>query len=325
MALSATQVAAVLALHNTYRCLHDAPALTWSSAMATSAQAWADKGVFEHSDSYNLAPPAGPAGENLAWGFTDFDSAIDAWYDEVDLWPEGSNDFRSGAGHFTAMVWKGATEIGCGDNSAKAPSSVLYVCRYKGSDTKDSTTPNTLGAFAENVLPRNTKTFDECAEKVRMAMLPIARTQEWLIRVTPPADIVIKPPPKEEEPTQQLLPPVRLSHVCGDTSEQPSACVGVNQLLDYRLLTFDPSCAGDGTNATHVPEETCNALNHLCCRFCHVLPSVTTECPPGEKGIAIYWDSAWENETALQPPAKVPSPPVKPDLIRIKAAGPGRV
>merc|ERR1712232_244005 len=44
--------------HNAKRDLHkDTPRLTWSTEMAKSAQEWADKGQFKHSDCYNIPPP----------------------------------------------------------------------------------------------------------------------------------------------------------------------------------------------------------------------------------------------------------------------------
>ena len=46
---------------NKYRCMHGAPDLKWSAAVAQSAQEWADRGVFSHSQSYKIAPPAGTA------------------------------------------------------------------------------------------------------------------------------------------------------------------------------------------------------------------------------------------------------------------------
>lgn len=50
--------------------MHGSPAIKWSTAMAQSAQEWANKGQMKHSPSYQLKPPAGPAGENLAMGYS---------------------------------------------------------------------------------------------------------------------------------------------------------------------------------------------------------------------------------------------------------------
>ena len=57
---------------NYYRSLHGVPALAYDPALAASAQAWADRCVFQHS---------GP-GENMAMGYGTM-AGTDAWYDEV--------------------------------------------------------------------------------------------------------------------------------------------------------------------------------------------------------------------------------------------------
>jgi hypothetical protein len=54
-----------VAAHNKYRSMHCAPDVKWNSAVAADAQAWANRGVFTHSQSYDLKPPAGPAGPSV--------------------------------------------------------------------------------------------------------------------------------------------------------------------------------------------------------------------------------------------------------------------
>jgi len=164
--------------------MHGAPALKWSAAVAASAQSWADRGNFEHAKSYDIAPPAGPAGENLAMGQGTLEAATRAWYDEVQVCTRtGASGFpgcKNGGscssksdcqpgfycsggscavGHFTALIWKGAKELGCG--IAKSGGSPFYVCRYKGDDTKNMNTPNMGGGYTANVLSK-TKTEAQC-------------------------------------------------------------------------------------------------------------------------------------------------------------------
>jgi len=147
--------------HNALRAQHqNTPALTWSTAMAADAQSWANRGVYEHSKSYQLAPPAGPSGENIAKGYYSLTDAIQAWYDEVSNCQslpgcEHSNGGQvSGGhlGHFTAMVWAGATELGCGVNV----NSNFYVCRYRGGNSLSCNTPNMRTCYIQNVLPQIT-------------------------------------------------------------------------------------------------------------------------------------------------------------------------
>lgn len=122
--------------------------------MARAAQRWADRGVFEHAsgaeDSYNLAPPEGPAGENLGMGHSSIEAVVTAWYSEVqNCGPfPGCNRGKTGVvGHFTPMVWRGVTQIGCAIGPRK-----IYVCRYKAGDTLTIDTPNMAGGYASNVL-----------------------------------------------------------------------------------------------------------------------------------------------------------------------------
>lgn len=144
--------------------MHGVPALAWSSAVASSAQQWADRGVYEHSSSYNIAPPAGPAGENLAAGtsiayFSALD-ATEAWYTEVkhcQSWP-GCRSYSDVVGHFTAMIWKGATHLGCGIGTSGTSSGgttyeAFYVCRYKAGDSNSCDTPNMGSCYEANVFP----------------------------------------------------------------------------------------------------------------------------------------------------------------------------
>merc|ERR1719252_112783 len=60
--------------HNIRRCMHDVPALSWSSVMYDNVKrTFQNQQTMAHSPtawgefSYQVAPPAGPAGENLAY------------------------------------------------------------------------------------------------------------------------------------------------------------------------------------------------------------------------------------------------------------------
>ena len=47
--------------HNIRRCMHDVPALSWSSVMYDHVkQTFRDQETMKHSPSYNVPPPAGP-------------------------------------------------------------------------------------------------------------------------------------------------------------------------------------------------------------------------------------------------------------------------
>lgn len=104
--LTQNEAQKMLDLHNKMRCAVGVPPLKWSGALQCQAQqAQNDKAGMVHSNSYEMAIKAG---ENLASG-TDIDMAAWMWFTEYVSGGTGSE-----VGHFTAMVWKGTTELGCG-------------------------------------------------------------------------------------------------------------------------------------------------------------------------------------------------------------------
>ena len=128
----------VLEFHNQVRARHGAGPLVWSGAVAASAQAWANTCTWGH-------PGGHPYGENIAGGHVDQVAAAQAWYSEVGAVTAVRDNpdlyFKAG-GHFTAMVWKGTTEMGCG--TAACPGGPYHVCRYNPPG-------NMPGGFAANV------------------------------------------------------------------------------------------------------------------------------------------------------------------------------
>ena len=129
---------AYLDAHNTRRCMHGTPALQWSAAVAASAQAHADKCLFQHS--------SGPYGENLYMSWyrpATAEAAVKAWYDEVKDYNYARPGFSSQTGHFTQVVWRGSTALGCG--MCQKGSQYIVVCQY-------SPAGNVQGRYPENVL-----------------------------------------------------------------------------------------------------------------------------------------------------------------------------
>jgi len=173
--LTDDQITEILGLTNQYRCMHGGPNLSWSQPMAQSAKTWIwNKTTLLHSDSYGLKAPAGPAAENLAFHRTKIDlgQVIKAWYEECKLCSTGDcSTFTGGCtegkdnhpvGHFTALVWKGAKEIGCSLNKVNT----LLLCRYKGADKLSPSTPNIQNHFAKHVKSM-VKTPEECKGVVK--------------------------------------------------------------------------------------------------------------------------------------------------------------
>merc|ERR1719401_1568348 len=143
--------------------MHGAPLVSWSEAAYQSAQTYVNGLTsLQHSNPYQEAPPAGPAGENLAMGYSSLEAATDAWYSEVDCCSAlpGCQSGSCAIGHFTAMVWKGVSEIGCAQNSMR-----IYVCRYRSGDSLSKNTANMQGHYTEMVLPV-VKSFEACEAEV---------------------------------------------------------------------------------------------------------------------------------------------------------------
>ncbi|KAJ5584714.1 uncharacterized protein N7459_004514 [Penicillium hispanicum] len=96
----------VLAVTNEYRKAHDADPLTWNGTLAEYSHKWASACLWKHS--------GGPYGENLAFGYPNSSAAVAAWGNEEEHYnfkkPTG---FTEKTGHFTQLVWRSTTEVGC--------------------------------------------------------------------------------------------------------------------------------------------------------------------------------------------------------------------
>ncbi|MEM9979164.1 MAG: S-layer homology domain-containing protein [Cyanobacteria bacterium P01_D01_bin.2] len=132
--LSQAEINQLLTAHNRYRVEVGVPALTWSPTLTASAQQWANQlaaeGAFYHSNTNS--------GENLAAGTTGAYSLTDL----VDLWGAEKANYIPGRplseasttgnfgdiGHYTQVVWRDTTEVGCGVATSGGQS--ILVCQY---------------------------------------------------------------------------------------------------------------------------------------------------------------------------------------------------
>lgn len=154
--------------HNVFRCMHDVQFAQWSNPVANDIKRYLKhQRSMVHSDSYDVQPPAGPAGENLFEGrpasYWKPANAASSWYSEVKKctkFPGCTGGFNWQTGHFTAMIWAGVKEIGCSSNKHG-----VKGCRYKGNDHADCTTPN-MGGCYDDSLPEAKKSLESCKAKV---------------------------------------------------------------------------------------------------------------------------------------------------------------
>lgn len=131
---------ATLELHNCMRSQVSPAAapplapLSWSVSVAASAQAWADNCQFMHQSGQffgeNLAAFSGGAGTAL--------QATQLWIDERVDYDYASNTCTGPVcGHYTQVVWRATTQLGCGRTVCNTGSPfggagtwTFVVCRY---------------------------------------------------------------------------------------------------------------------------------------------------------------------------------------------------
>lgn len=128
--------------HNDKRSKHQSTGpLDWDDDLANYAQNYADK----YDCSGNLVHSNGPYGENLAVGYDD-QGTIDAWYNEIAKYSYSDPVFSEATGHFTQLVWKSSTKVGCGSKQCGGSVGKYVICNYNPAG-------NFIGDFSENVLP----------------------------------------------------------------------------------------------------------------------------------------------------------------------------
>jgi len=144
---AATFKADMIAAHNFYRSEHNASALVWNDTSARFGSAWAGKCVFKHT--------GGPTGENLAAGYANATASVDGWGTERESYDWSKPGFGEKTGHFTQLVWRNTTSVGCGVaacNGKDGTPGYYVVCEYYpagnivGSEGKEKN-----GYFIDNV------------------------------------------------------------------------------------------------------------------------------------------------------------------------------
>jgi pathogenesis-related protein 1 len=131
-AVTEQEMADVVRLHNAARADVGVEPLTWAPKLGAFAQEWANalagKGDLDHraNDAY---------GENLGINQTP-QAAVESWLGEKAGYQRGTvvtADNTDAVGHYTQMVWKATTTVGCGKAVMKRGAYegfVVLVCNY---------------------------------------------------------------------------------------------------------------------------------------------------------------------------------------------------
>lgn len=137
---------AILNSTNFFRREHNASDIVWNKTIADFAANY----LSEKDKDCTFAHSGGPYGENIAVGFKSVHGAIDAFGLERDEYDFNHPSFSEATGHFTQLVWKASTTVGCarrlcgGKAAGEKSTGWFLVCEYwpRG---------NVIGQFAQQV------------------------------------------------------------------------------------------------------------------------------------------------------------------------------
>lgn len=137
---------AIVAAHNKWRAKVGVGKLSYSPELEVSAQAWADNLKHTNHCQMRHSSPEGKYGENLFWAsammWTDgrrelekvpSEKPVDSWGSEIHDYNYEKNSCKPGrmCGHYTQMVWKTSTKVGCAMAVCEDSREQVWVCQYQ--------------------------------------------------------------------------------------------------------------------------------------------------------------------------------------------------
>ena len=156
----------ILAAHNAMRAEHGAAPMTWSPDIARTAQAWVDslkpQGCqMQHSNASDPRFRYPGAGENMYVGTqkpNPGQDAADSWYwCEIDKYDAAQPGFSPASGHYTQVIWKGSTQLGCAVARCSPSEQTIFPGMGLGVDLvacQYGPAGNMMGTFPQNVAHR---------------------------------------------------------------------------------------------------------------------------------------------------------------------------
>ena len=118
----------MLQAHNAVRSRLRLPPLAWSDQLAVAARQWA-KTLLTHNEF--LHRPRSAYGENLFevdGAYASPAQVVSQWASEARNYDYASNRCNGVCGHYTQIVWRDTTEVGCG--LARSARREVWVCEY---------------------------------------------------------------------------------------------------------------------------------------------------------------------------------------------------
>ncbi len=136
----------MVAAHNHWRAAVGVPPLTYSAELATASQKWADHLQRSNHCRMQHSKPEGRYGENLYWGSAvewsngkrelqqvSSTTVVDDWAGERKDYDYATNRCATGkaCGHYTQVVWRTTTTVGCAVAVCEDSREQVWVCRYQ--------------------------------------------------------------------------------------------------------------------------------------------------------------------------------------------------
>ncbi|MDZ4713846.1 MAG: CAP domain-containing protein [Cytophagales bacterium] len=125
------RMAGMLERHNHWRKAVGVPPMKWSVKLALQAQAWADSQA-KRGDCACKHSTDTMYGENIycSQGIASKAGDVaDSWASEKKFYNHTAGKCKGGeCGHYTQMVWRTTTEVGCG--MARCGDKEIWVCNY---------------------------------------------------------------------------------------------------------------------------------------------------------------------------------------------------
>lgn len=136
----------MVAAHNRWRQTVAAPPLFYSTELEASAQKWANHLKQDNHCQMQHSQPDGHYGENLYWasavewsdGRRELQkvspkTVVDDWGKERTDYNYNSNSCAKGkmCGHFTQVIWKTTSTVGCAIAVCEDSREQVWVCQYQ--------------------------------------------------------------------------------------------------------------------------------------------------------------------------------------------------